>query len=231
MIVIMTLTNRLLLHGILANVVIVAVMFVAAGTVRWGPAWVYLALVVIGTVLSFYGPLRLSDELRRERSAIKAPDVKPWDRALVGLLLGILMPAVLIVAGLDHRFGWTPPVPGWAMWAGTAGVVAGMVGMMWATASNPFFSAVVRIQRDRGHRVVTAGPYRVVRHPSYAGWILQSLSFPFFFGSLWTFVPAGLLAATLIVRTELEDRVLQRELEGYGDYAGRVKAKLVPGIW
>lgn len=117
------------------------------------------------------------------------------------------------------------------MWAGLAGVALGTAGIMWAMATNRFFSAVIRIQRDRGHQVITGGPYRFVRHPGYATWIVRSAALPFLFGSLWLLVPAGLFIVLFFVRTAMEDRVLQNELEGYRQYAESVKTKLIPGIW
>ena len=98
-------------------------------------------------------------------------------------------------------------------------------------ASNRFFSSVVRIQKDRGHTVVTGGPYQFVRHPGYVGGILSALGTALLLGSWWAFVPTGLLVCVIVVRTALEDRTLQAELEGYRDYAGRVRYRLLPGIW
>jgi protein-S-isoprenylcysteine O-methyltransferase Ste14 len=101
----------------------------------------------------------------------------------------------------------------------------------WATLVNRFFSAVVRIQRDRGHTVVSSGPYRLIRHPGYAGAVVTSLATPLLLGSLWALIPAVLAVCTLIIRTALEDRTLQEELEGYHDYTARVRYRLLPGVW
>ena len=98
-------------------------------------------------------------------------------------------------------------------------------------AANAFFSMVVRIQEDRGHAVATGGPYRYVRHPGYVGMMLSLLGTPLLLGSLWALVPAGLATCLYVVRTALEDRTLQEELEGYKDYAGQVRRRLLPGVW
>jgi protein-S-isoprenylcysteine O-methyltransferase Ste14 len=98
-------------------------------------------------------------------------------------------------------------------------------------ASNEFFSGLVRIQADRGHTVITSGPYRFVRHPGYVGAIVFDLAVSLFLGSLYAFVPAGLTVLAIIVRTALEDATLQTELDGYRDYAQRVRCRLLPGIW
>jgi protein-S-isoprenylcysteine O-methyltransferase Ste14 len=96
---------------------------------------------------------------------------------------------------------------------------------------NEYFSAVARIQKDRGQNVVSSGPYRVVRHPSYAGALLASLAQPFMLSTLWALIPAGATAAALVVRTYLEDRMLRRELAGYQGYAERTRYRLIPGVW
>ena len=104
-------------------------------------------------------------------------------------------------------------------------------GYLWATASNAYFSQIVRIQAERGHEVATGGPYRFVRHPAYTGTILTSLATPILLASWWAFA-VGLLAAVLmILRTILEDRTLQTELPSYLEYACWVRYRLVPGVW
>lgn len=97
--------------------------------------------------------------------------------------------------------------------------------------SNPYFYATVRVQEERGHQTITSGPYQYVRHPGYVGAILWIISAPLVLGSWWALIPGGLTAALLIVRTALEDRSLQAELTGYAEYAGRVRYRLLPGVW
>ena len=101
----------------------------------------------------------------------------------------------------------------------------------WALVSNAFFATTVRIQDERGHTVVSDGPYQYVRHPGYAGWGLSWVVTPLMLGSLWALIPAGLGAIALVVRTALEDRMLKEELDGYQDYAQRVRYRLLPGVW
>jgi protein-S-isoprenylcysteine O-methyltransferase Ste14 len=96
---------------------------------------------------------------------------------------------------------------------------------------NRFFSGTVRLQPERGQRVVSSGPYRWIRHPGYAGGLLVYLATPIFLDSIWACLPAILLTALLVLRTALEDRFLQDELAGYREYAGRVRYRLVPGVW
>ena len=101
----------------------------------------------------------------------------------------------------------------------------------WDTASNAYFSQIVRIQTDRGHKVATGGPYQYVRHPAYVGTILYELAVPVLLASWWALIPGGLNAILLVLRTALEDRTLQAELTGYADYARQVRYRLLPGIW
>jgi len=98
-------------------------------------------------------------------------------------------------------------------------------------ASNAFCSEGVRIQEERGHRVATGGPYRFVRHPGYSGAITAILGTPLLLGSLWAVLPSVLAGALYVLRTSLEDKSLLRELAGYGDYARRVRYRLIPGVW
>lgn len=100
----------------------------------------------------------------------------------------------------------------------------------WAMRSDRFFSLVVRIQKDRGHRVVAGGPYRFIRHPGYAGVSAFMLATPLILGSYWAFAPAAGTVAINVLRTALEDRTLPDELEGYTEYAGRVRYRLLPGM-
>jgi protein-S-isoprenylcysteine O-methyltransferase Ste14 len=138
---------------------------------------------------------------------------------------------VWIVAGLNVRFGWPPPVPiGWQVLGAILFVLSTLFGT-WAMLENRFFSAVVRIQTDRGHTVVTTGPYHFVRHPGYAAGIFGYLAMPLLLNSLWAFIPALLTIVLIIVRTKLEDETLQAELPGYVEYTQHTRYRLLPGVW
>jgi protein-S-isoprenylcysteine O-methyltransferase Ste14 len=154
-----------------------------------------------------------------------------WD-----LLLGLFgfLPAMLaipIVAALDDgRYQWSQVSWGVCL-AGYVLMLAGFAGLAWAESVNKFFEPTVRIQTDRGHRVIDTGPYAIVRHPGYAFgyWLFPGIALAL--GSLWALIPAFYLAPFLIARTVLEDRTLQQELPGYKEYAQRVRYRLVPGVW
>jgi len=138
---------------------------------------------------------------------------------------------LVIVAGLDHRLQWSPVFPPWLILLGLILVALGYTFGVWALAENRFFSGVVRIQIDRGHMVCDSGPYRIVRHPGYAGNILALPGIVLALGSVWALIPAAIASIIAVIRTALEDRTLQEELPGYRDYARRVRYRLLPPIY
>lgn len=221
-----------LLRGIIILLALpVVILFGSSGQLQWGMAWIYVGLTTAFSLGSRIIMLWKNPELAAERGqALAKEDSEPWDKVLMPLGI-IIFIIVLIVAGLDKRFEWSPDLPLLLHVAAFVITVLGYSFSSWATVANKFFSSVVRIQRDREHTVVTAGPYRLVRHPAYAGTIVTSLATPLLLGSLWALIPAALAVCQLVVRTALEDKTLQVELEGYHDYAARVRYRLLPGVW
>jgi protein-S-isoprenylcysteine O-methyltransferase Ste14 len=172
---------------------------------------------------------RFNPDLLAERLG-PGKGAKPWDTAIMSML-GLTQLGRYIVAGLDQRFDWTGGLPLEAQLAAATLCVLGYALVVWATASNAYFSQIVRIQSERGHRVVTDGPYHYVRHPAYVGAIVYELAVLVLLASWWAGIASGLSTILLIVRTALEDRTLQAELAGYADYARQVRYRLLPGIW
>jgi protein-S-isoprenylcysteine O-methyltransferase Ste14 len=109
--------------------------------------------------------------------------------------------------------------------------VLGVIPLFAALTTNPHLETTVRIQKDRGHKVITTGPYRFVRHPMYTGVLLMYAGWPLILGSMWSYVVVGIIVVLFVVRTALEDRTLRTELEGYEAYAGRTRYRLLPGVW
>ena len=201
-------------------------LFLSAGTLGWGMAWLYLGLYVAQQVALVF---LLPPDLLAERASIQE-NTKRWDRFLVGLGALWLPLAFFVVAGLDYRAGWTDTSPALKTIA-LVDVVLGILVSSWGMVSNRYFSGTVRIQDDRGHQVATGGAYRYVRHPGYAGGILHHLAVPLLLGSWWALIPGFLGAAVLVVRTALEDKTLHQELPGYAEYVQRTPYRLLPGIW
>ncbi len=210
-------------------VAFLAVLLVSAGRADYVPAWAYAAIGLL-TNVAMRLVLARHPKLAAER-ARPGPGAVAWDKRLLGSG-ALLTLAMLIVAALDSgRFGWTPRAPWPVMACGVAASLSGTALFLAAMSANDFFSAVVRIQRDRGHAVCRRGPYAIVRHPGNAGMILGTLGFPLLFGSAWSTIPVALSVALMVVRTRLEDALLERELAGYRDYQRDVRWRLVPRLW
>jgi protein-S-isoprenylcysteine O-methyltransferase Ste14 len=205
-------------------------LFLPAGTWAWSKGWLYLIVVLAASVVSTIYLRRVNPDVIAGR-VNRHEGTRRWD-----LLLGLLgflptMLAIPIVASLDDgRFHWSH-VPWWGCLQGYVLIATGFVGVTWATAVNKFFEPLVRIQTDRGHKVIDTGPYAIVRHPGYVFGFLMFLGMPLALGSWWALIPAMLLAPLLVVRTNWEDGTLRDELPGYEEYAQRVRYRLVPGIW
>lgn len=223
---------RAAIRFLLMLLILCGVLFLAAGTLNWPMGWVYVALTLFATLASRLLALRRHPDLLKERASFaEKRNAKPWDAALVQLV-AVIGPAITqIVAGLNYRFGWPPAIPLWLALVALVLVIAGWAIGTWAMVTNRFFSAVVRIQTDRGHTVVADGPYRWVRHPAYAGGVIANLAVPLMLGSAWALIPGVLTAGLTVLRTSLEDRTLQAELPGYADYAQRTRYRLLPGVW
>jgi protein-S-isoprenylcysteine O-methyltransferase Ste14 len=209
--------------------ILVLCLFLSAGTWVWLRGWVFLFVFVV--VCSFS-----SVYLRRANPDVIVARVnrhqwtKRWDRILAPFLLLTVM-AIPIVAALDDgRFHWFH-VTWWGCLLGYTLLIAGFVGVTWAESVNKFFEPTVRIQTDRGHRVIDNGPYAIIRHPGYfsAGFIFVGSALSL--GSLWALIPGILSFLLLVVRTVLEDRTLREELAGYEEYTQRVRYRLLPGVW
>lgn len=222
-----------LLRRLLQMIVLIAgqalVLFVSAGTSAWLAGWVYVGLYTGLAVLGAVVLLPHHAELVVERSR-GAAGGKRWDFWITRLIyLATLV--ILGTAGLDRRQGWPPDLPPLVPVLGALLFVAGYLLTLWAMSVNRYFSQTVRIQTERGHTVVTDGPYTWVRHPGYLGMLAIMLGACFQLGSLWALLPWLAYLGVTVVRTELEDRTLHAELDGYRDYALRTRYRLIPLIW
>lgn len=221
---------RWLVRETLGNLILLAMLFGIVGYWDWWNGWAMSATYLLWTAGSIIFILPVNPQMLAERSRPQ-PGSKKWDMFMVGTM-GIFVLITYVIACLDVRFGWAQPFP---LWVQVAGVVVAVFGydilLIWSMAANAFFTAIVRIQTDRQHTVVSSGPYRFVRHPGYVAALLFYLATPFLLGSTWSVLPALLTAIVLVIRTALEDKTLQAELPGYREYAGRVRFRLLPGVW
>jgi protein-S-isoprenylcysteine O-methyltransferase Ste14 len=206
------------------------ILFVAAGRLDWLWAWVMLGIYVVSVTVNMVFMSRSSLETIAERGRPKEA-TRDWDKVVSGgwaLAQYILLP---LVAGLDVRFAWTGEPSALLHVAGAVVFAAGLELFSWAMLTNAYFSTAVRIQTDRGQTVCRSGPYRFVRHPGYAGVVLQSLGAPVLLGSWWALIPGVAAVVFIVIRTALEDRTLQAELAGYPEFVQDVRYRLLPGIW
>jgi protein-S-isoprenylcysteine O-methyltransferase Ste14 len=206
-----------------------AVLFLAAGRLDWLDAWVFLIAYFLTAVAAQAWLMRIDPELVEERWQW-GTNTKAWDRWIVAAN-GLLLFALLAVIGLDAgRFGWSD-VPWPVRLAALLGFVPAFGLPVLASRANTYLASTVRIQGERGHAVVSTGPYAFIRHPMYAGMVLYDLCLPLLLGSWGALAVGAVMLAMVILRTALEDRTLQAELPGYRAYAERVRFRLLPGIW
>lgn len=210
-------------------VVMGVALFWSAGRLDWWPAWAALAVMAGWSAGTAVVIIRLHPDLLAERLGPRK-GAKRWDTAILSIL-GLMQLARYIVAGLDERYGWTGDFPLAAQIGALAVCALGCALAVWATAANPYFSQVVRIQSERGHGVATGGPYRYVRHPAYIGLVGYELAVSVLLASRWALVVSCFNAILIVLRTAFEDRTLKAELPGYDEYASLARYRLVPGIW
>jgi protein-S-isoprenylcysteine O-methyltransferase Ste14 len=205
--------------------------FASYGSWDWWQAWVLIAIWVVYYVLLFTMGRKVNPGVVLERARTGPHSPNPsWDRKILGSYLVVSI-VLNVSAGLDAgRFGWSV-VPDWIAGISLAGCVLANLLPYWAILSNPYASGVVHIQEERGHRVISDGPYRYLRHPMYLGGLLYAVSYPLFLGSYWALIPGAVVVGLMVMRTNLEDRFLMENLDGYREYAARVRWRLLPGVW
>ncbi|HWR25086.1 MAG TPA: isoprenylcysteine carboxylmethyltransferase family protein [Methanosarcina sp.] len=204
--------------------------FLSAGRIDLPRAWILFSLYVVSLLINMGIFLKFNPEVIRARSEMSTGEMKWWDRLFV-LLYTLFLFAMFIVCGLDAgRFQFSNPGMGFL----AAGIIIFLVGwtfVTWALLENKFFETTVRVQKEKEHRVVSTGPYSIVRHPGYVGMILFYGCAPFIIGSLYGLIPALLLVFSFVFRTYFEDRMLYEELPGYKEYTKKVRYRLLPFVW
>lgn len=225
------LTPRVVIMLLIFIALVPMLPLIISGRWNWWEAWVYAGINIIGFIISRFLAGRKHPDLLAERGKyLDHQNPEKWDK-LLSPLLGLGGGLIPIAAGLDMLFGpsasFDPVIKMFALVVMVGGYVLGS----YALIANRFFSGMVRIQSERGHHVVTAGPYSWVRHPGYAGALLSYLAVPFLLDSWWTLIPVMMAFVIIFVRTSLEDRALQEKLEGYWEYAQKVRYRLIPGVW
>lgn len=206
-------------------------LFGAAGTLFWPEAWVFLVVFFLFAAILLRMLLREDPGLLKERvSSPFQEEQKGWDRVFM-LVFVVVLIVWLPLMGVDAvRFHWSQ-VPLWLKVVGALGLISSLYVSYRTFRENAYLSAVVKIQKDRGHHVVSTGPYAYVRHPMYAALLILFPSQALLLGSWYGLALSAVLMLLLVIRTRLEDRTLREELDGYAGYAARVRYRLIPGIW
>ena len=221
---------RLLLQNLVFIAAIGALLFVSAGTLHWPAAWVFLAAIAVlamvcGWWLGKTDPALLAERMR----PVMQPDQPAADKIFM-LAFGFTALVWLVAIGLDarsHAFRFAIALQA----LGLALLLLSTALIMWVLRENSFAAAVVRLQTERGHRVVSSGPYAFVRHPMYSGIILFLPGVSLLLGSWWGVAMSPLFAALFALRSGIEEQMLIEGLPGYADYASRVRYRLLPGLW
>ncbi len=222
-------TIKLLIKGLITNIIFTAILFICAGRMDYYQGWIFLSVNILTTFMNVFS-IRKNSDLANERSKL-GEGVKAWDKLLLGLSAVIYL-IVIVIAGLDSgRFLWTAESNWIISFSGVVIILIGQIIFLTARNQNNFFSSVVRIQKERGHMVCDKGLYKIIRHPGYLGMALSLLAIPLITTSFWSIIPTLIAISLLVIRTLLEDKTLREELEGYVEYSKKTRYKLIPLIW
>ena len=226
----MSLGKRLFLTAAVEFPFMGLLMFTAAGTIDWIEGWVFLGLLAVYSIAFVAWLLRRCPGLVAERMEMFRQGQPAWDKVFVVVLV-ISFTAWLVLMPLDAvRFGWSH-VPLWLEVAGGVILLVSFYIFYLVYRENPYLSPMVRVQEERGQRVISSGPYRYVRHPMYSASILLFAGTGLMLGSWYGTLATVYFVVLLMVRIAGEERLLRRDLPGYEEYAARVKYRLIPGVW
>ncbi|MDT5216866.1 MAG: hypothetical protein QOK18_5105 [Mycobacterium sp.] len=206
----------------------VLLLFVPAGTLNWWQGWIFIAVFTLATLVpSVYLARRDPDALKRRMKAGPTNETRPVQRVVIAVCF-LLIPGMLVIAGLDHRFGWSMvPVP--IVILGDVLVAAGLVLAQWVVIQNSYAAATITVEREQP--LVDTGLYGMVRHPLYVGALIMMVGSPLALGSLWALVVLVPGFVALAVRIVDEEQMLTEQLPGYDEYTQKVPYRLVPNVW
>jgi protein-S-isoprenylcysteine O-methyltransferase Ste14 len=212
-------------------VAFVLALFLPAGTLAWPAAWAYLTLFFGFTLALSIWLLRFNPDLLAERlTGIGKPDQKTWDKLFLALTAFAFFGWLVVMAFDAVRFHWSR-LPPWLQWCGAALLLGSFYIFYLTFRENSYLSPAVRVQTERGQTVISTGPYKYVRHPMYAGFLLFAISTALLLGSCYGLLGALLLVGMIAWRAVREEHVLELELKGYGEYMERVRYRFLPYVW
>jgi len=221
---------RVLLRIVTLTLILAALLFGSAGTLKWPEAWIFLAIVLAISIPSSLALKRRDPQLFRDRMGYDKKKPETYDKFILSFYTLFIL-ILFLVPGLDAvRFTWSF-VPFYFKVVGFALLFVAFFVMAAVIKANPYLSSIVEVREDKGQKLITTGPYRYVRHPWYVGIIIWFYSIPLALGSWYDLIPAVCLTIIIIIRTKIEDRVMHRDLPGYGDYAQKTRYRLLPFVW
>lgn len=212
------------------SLIMAVVFFVAAGRMDVPRAWLTYGLHMFGGLLGAYIMAKTSPELANQRASM-GEGTKAWDKFILLVYFMMVLFAGPMVAGWEMAGRLQAPLGAGFAVLGVACYLAFFLLLHWSMIVNRHFESTSRIQKEREHKVVADGPYRFVRHPGYIAMILIALADPLIIGAAYALIPAGIAIAAVILRTSLEDNMLQEELAGYKEYSQQTRSRLIPGVW
>jgi protein-S-isoprenylcysteine O-methyltransferase Ste14 len=207
----------------------IGLFFVAAGTFNDIRGNVNILLYLIVSVIAGALMLLGHQDTLSERGK-KQKNTKNWDKVLLPILVLLVYFGIYLVAGLGNRFHWGR-LPMECFYAGIILYLVSSVFTVWPVLENRHFESTSRIQEDRGQAVITSGPYRIIRHPGYAGIVIWAIASCLMFGTLAVGIAGFVIIVIIFIRTYMEDKMLKNELAGYLEYSQTVKYRLIPFVW
>jgi len=207
------------------------IIFVAAGTLAYAGGWLYLGGMIVGSIVFGLHMLRVDPGLLKERLKPPVQKEQPLaDKLVLIPILLLIFGGMAFMAADAARWRWSV-MPPTVQWAGCALVLLALLFMYWTMRTNSFAAPVVKIQKSRGQAVITTGPYAIIRHPLYFGTLFYIAGTSLVLGSWWGLVTVPILALLFGIRIGVEEQTLRTGLNGYDDYARRVRSRLIPFIW
>ncbi len=216
---------RVSIQSLLFILVMTALLFLPAGTFLYWEGWAFLAAFLIPTVFITLYLYKNDPALLKRR--MKRGEQRPIERMIMAIL-SVLLTVSFVFAALDHRFGWSQ-VPWQAVVIADVLIVLGFSIVFLTFKVNTYTSRVIEI--DKGQKVITTGPYAIVRHPMYLGSTIMILATPVALGSWWTLIGFALVIPFIMLRAVDEEKLLTKGLPGYAAYRKKVTYRLVPGVW
>jgi len=217
-------------RSLLGTIFPLILFFIMAGYLNIFEAWIFFILWFMNIIVNYLILSKYNLDLLINKEQ-KKQNTKSFDKILLPLYYFTGVYVSLIIISLNIRFNWYGLLDYKFFVAGLISVIISYIFMNCAMISNPFFETTVRIQKDRNQKVISKGLYKIIRHPGYFADFLWYFSVPLIFRSTIAFIPVAFALGFLLIRTYLEDKTLQKELDGYEEYTKKVKYRLIPGVW